>query len=281
MEIDEKDLPGYKIFWVDENNKKHVVSKFKADNDDEALKTLASFKEKNKDHEYYYGHIHYVKCVDSSHKVVMMSDIDDRDDLVFDFRKKKNALVSFFEKIIDFITYWTYDKPVDWWYALKDICYLLKYGERCSNQWNLDYHLVDSIILNVPSLIKHSHGLMFIDDAIVQLHGNEKGFDLKKYHEEHCMGYPKEDEELAVKIQDEEYRKILLYAKLYVYYSNFGIVDINDKDEVKFDKTWRHTLPIKPGTYDELEYDKLNCLAKYAWENMWDWVKKYGQTLND
>ena len=59
---------------------------------------------------------------------------------------------------------------------------------------------------------------------------------IKKYHEEHYAGYPKDIEDLAIKIQKEEYENLLLYVKLYQYYANFGDVDFDDLEEVEFDK---------------------------------------------
>ena len=278
-DIDEENLPNYRIFWVDDKRIKHVVLKFKALNDDEAYAKLKDFDSSHDDHVYYYGIIHYCKCINSSGDKMFIRELNDHaiswDD------SKKNVFLRVVEKIGDFFAYWIYYKPIDLWYKLKDIIYLLKYNEARSNQWNLDYHLLDSIELNVPSLIKYSHCMMFLDEAILQLYGNDAGFDLKKYHESHCACYPKEVEDLAMKIQHDEYNKLLLYVKQYKYYSNYGIIDIDDPDAVEFDNEWRHTLPVKLGTYDEYDYEKLEILYNTAWNNIWDWVKKYGHTLND
>jgi hypothetical protein len=142
-------------------------------------------------------------------------------------------------------------------------------------------HLVDSIELNLPSLIENSHSMMFLDDAIVELHGNDPGFDLNKYHEEHYAGYADDVQELAMEIQRREYSSLLQSVKLYKYYLNYGIVDVTNPDEVKFDKEFRKTLPVKPGTYDEFKYDELKKLVDQKWNDIWDWVKKHGHTLYD
>ena len=186
------------------------------------------------------------------------------------------------ENVKDFFHYYFVDKLKDLDYWLRDIIYLLKNKEAYSNQWNLDWHILDSMKRNIPSLIKNSYALSFIDEAIIKIHGKDPGFDLKKYHEEHCFGYPKDVEDLAIKIQNEEYEKILLYVKLYQYYFNYGDIDFDDPKEVEFDKEWRHTLPIKKGTYDEIsDYDEMNQLIKEYWNKIWDWMKVYGQKLND
>ena len=279
-DINEKDLLNYQLFWVDDKQLKHTIIKFKADNDEDALLKCDEYNIMNAgDHLYYYGKIHYVKCLnkDGTFTIRDMSDRSEVHGLIF----HKNAFLRIFESVCDFFSYWMWQKPIDWWYSIKDIVYLLKHKESRSNQWNLDMHLIDTIILNVPSLIKNSHGLMFLDEAIKRLNKDNAEFDLKKYHAEHCSGYPDEVEDLAYRIQIEEYNNLLLNARLYKYYSDAGIIDVDNEDEVEFDKKWRHTLPVKTGTYDEFDYDKLNELHQTAWNNVWDWIKKYGHTLYD
>jgi len=278
-DIDEKDLPNYQIFWVDDKQLKHTVLKFKADNDENALLKRDEYCILHVDHEYYYGRIHYVKCLNKD-GTFTIRDISDRSEM-HGMSCNKNFLVKIFDSICDFFAYWIWQKPIDWWYDARDLVYLLKHKECRSNQWNLDTHMIDTIILNVPSLIKNSHSLMFLDDAILRLNADDKTFDLKKYHAEHCSGYPDEVEDLAYRIQIEEYNKLLLNAKLYKYYINAGIIDTSNADEVAFDKEWRHTLPVKNGTYDEFDYEKLNELYHNAWNSIWDWMKKYGHTLYD
>ncbi|MBP5784397.1 MAG: hypothetical protein J6W16_02280, partial [Methanobrevibacter sp.] len=124
--------------------------------------------------------------------------------------------------------------------------------------------------------------LCIIDEAIMKLHENEPRFNLDAYHKEHCCGYPKEVEDLAMKIQKDEYKNLLLYVKLYKYYASNGYVDFENQEEVEFDKKWRYTLPIKSGTYDEIsDYKKLVSLSKEYWNKIWDWMKAYGDKLND
>lgn len=278
-DIDEEKLPNYKIFWVDNKQLKHVVLRFKAENDEEALAKLNEYiASDSSQRKHYYGRMHYVRHISSSGKTTVRA-LDD------DFSSGNEDKVNFFAKIFssisDFFSYWICTKPIDWWYKLKDIAYLLKHNEARSNQWNLDAHLIDTIILNVPSLIENSHGLMFLDEAILKLHGNEVGFDLKKYHEYNCHGYPVDVENLALKIQNEEYNKLLLNARLYKYYVDAGIVDSSNPVEVEFDMQWRSTLPVKPGTYDEFDYNKLKEMYQKSWNDIWDWIKKYGHTLYD
>lgn len=273
--------PNYKIYYFGKNHyDKIVLEKFYAENDDAAYAHLNTLPSNGKT--LYYAPIHYVSTVDSKGNRSPEVDIDEHHALGKWIHEDEPFLKRMWEEVKDFFVYWLVDRPKDFYYWLRDLKYLLKNKEAYSNQWNLDYHLLESIERNVPSLIKNSYALAFIDDAILQLHGNEPEFDLDKFHRDNCMGYPKEVEELAVKIQNEEYNKLLLYVKLYKYYAAFGDIDFDNPDEVAFDKEWRHTLPIKPGTYDEIsDIKKMTSLAQEYWNKTWEWVKKHGQKLND
>lgn len=278
-DFNEKDFPNYKIIWVDGCQMKHTALKFKASNDDEARLELDKWRNEHSDKEYYWSKVYYVRIMHKD-KTMTVREMEDSN-VVFGDEHKPNVFVRLLEAVSDFFAFWFWQKPVDWWYKLKDIVYLVKHGEARSNQWNLDMHLIDTIILNVPSLIKHSHGMMFLDEAIKELHKDDVGFDIAQYHNEHCQGYPEEVEKLAMEIQQREYNYILLNAKLYKYYSDAGIVDTDDPEAVEFDKQWRKTLPVAPGSYDQMNYTKLHEMHETAWSNVWEWVKKHGHTLYD
>lgn len=278
-DFNEKDFPNYKIIWVDGHQMKHTVLKFKASNDDEARLMLDKWRNEHSDKDYYWSKVHYVRIVHKD-KTMTVREMEDNN-VVFGDEHKPNIFVRLFEAIGDFFAFWFWQKPVDWWYKLKDIAYLVKHGEARSNQWNLDMHLIDTIILNVPSLIKHSHGMMFLDEAIKELHKDDANFDIAQYHNEHCQGYPEEVEKLAMEIQQREYNYVLLNAKLYKYYVDAGIVDTDDPEAVEFDKQWRKILPVAPGSYDQMDYTKLHEMYETAWSNVWEWVKQHGHTLYD
>ena len=248
--------PNYAIFHFNSMHRSIVDETFYAENDDGAYTYLLEFK---KDHhadgndsiEHFYKPITYVRIVNEDG--ISEHNIDD-----YDFCKrwqKDNKPTSkwdvFVEKIEDFL-YEIVDTFYNIKHKIRDFIYLIKNKEAYSNQWNLDWHLVDTIDLNVPSLIKNSHTFFFLDEAIKELHKDDSNFDIDEYCKS-CQGnFPKEVEDLAIKIQNKEYEKLLQHVKLYKYYCNYGYVDYDDPEQVEFDKKWRHTLPIKPGTYDKL-----------------------------
>ena len=285
MENIKEHKPNYKIYYFDDDHfKKIVVDKFHAENDHDAYVYLEAFRKtsvEHKDKQLYYSKIYYASMIKPNgnrSEEYDMEDIDARrrliDDELWFKRIAKNIKFN--------LHYWLIDRPRDFKYWIRDIIYLLKNKEAYSNQWNLDWHLIDSIERNVPSLIENSHALAFIDEAIYRRHGNEPEFDIDEFHRKYYAGYPSDLEDLAMKIQKEEYSNLLLYVKLYKYYAGFGDIDFNNPDEVEIDKKYRSTLPIKPGTYDEIsDYKKAMSLTKKYWDKIWDWMKAYGEKLND
>lgn len=278
--------PNYKI-WMFGKSKydKVTIEKFYAENDDVAYEHLKDFKKLRPvldDNHYYYGTIHYVCTVDCDGNRSEECDIDDRESRMKMLKSKKPWFKKIKDEMSFLLHYYFIDKPRDIKYWFRDLIYLLKNKEAYSNQWNLDWHILDSIERNVPSLIENSYALAFINEAIIKMHGNDPGFDLDKYYKEHCMGYPEDVEEFAMKIQKEEYSNLLRYVKCYKYYSSFGDIDFDNPEEVALDKELRHTLPIKKGTYDEIsDYKKAMSLSKEYWNKIWDWMKAYGDKLND
>ena len=278
--------PNYKIFHFDTARNTIVDEKFYAENDDAAYQHLLKFKEAHHaevsaDVEHFYKPIIYVSVLGED--CIPEHDVED-----YEFCKrwrKDNKRVSkwdnFVEKIDDFL-YDVADVFYNIKYKVRDFIYLMKNKEAYSNQWNLDWHLIDTIERNVPSLIKNSHALLFLDEAIKELHKDDSNFDIDNYYRD-CQGnFPKEVEDLAINIQNEEYEKLLHHVKLYKYYNDGGYVDYDDPEQVEFDKKWRHTLPIKPGTYDRLaDPKKMSDMVNEQWGKIWDWVKQYGQRLSD
>lgn len=282
---EKNEKPNYKIWHFGKSKWDRVVDEtFYAENDDDAYVHLQHWIN---DHvcfnfvQYYYSSICYVRYADGN-GIYEDFDIEDMAARKKWRARKTSFLKKAFDEITFFFSYYFISRPKDLYYWIRDLVYLLKNKEAYSNQWNLDIHILDSIERNVPSLIKNSQSLAFLDEAIIKMHGNDPQFNMKKYHEEHCMGYPKEIEDLAIKIQNEEYNKLLLHVKLYKYYADFGHINFDNDEEVMFDKKWRSTLPFKKGTYDEIaDYNKAIALAQDQWNKIWDWMKMYGQKLND
>lgn len=167
--------------------------------------------------------------------------------------------------------------------SLRCKLYLLKHGISKYSTWNLDSHLIDSIIKAVPCLIKNPHGLHWTTEAIIEVIGNgDPNFDAAEWESDHNFTYGHNVMKRAEEIQNAELNYLLLNARLYKYYSDFAIIDRNNPEEVLLDLHWHHTLPLVPGSYDIIsDYSKLNHLAQERWNNVWDWIKKYGQRLWD
>ena len=69
--------------------------------------------------------------------------------------------------------------------------------------------------------------------------------------------------------------------KLYNYYRHEGWLDDDTEETKKLDSEFHDTLPIIPGTYDRMEYKKLDAMALAEWKAIWDWMVVHGEGLWD
>lgn len=186
-----------------------------------------------------------------------------------------------YEKLWDSMSWWCWQKwtsklsDFKWWIA--DILYFIKYRQDRKASWSLDSYILDTIVHNVKVLMASKHGIsqMFIDEARKELHKHDKEFDLAEYNKEH-FNITEEEEKKASEIQNSTYQQILDAICKYNYYSCHGVADNEETD-----KKLRSTLPIIKGSYDMFDYKKLLSMQMKQWNFIWDWVRKYGQTLWD
>lgn len=282
-----KDKIHYKIFRVEKDPKtgaetKITMTTFWAKDDKEAYEELKKYrKAANKAYRYYFGTAGYYvgNELDASGKVKRY---DDYKEMMKDWLAVKTAC----EKISDIVLSpfeRVWDKMRDGWWWLCDLCFFIKNKHKRNESWSLDYHIVDDIIFNIPLLIKNKSGVPteFCMKARIELHKAEKNFDVDKSFEKE-PGSSDKELELAEKMWNEELEKGLLYAKLYTFYHELGILEKNAwPDSEKFEKEWAKTIPYVPGTYDRIDYVKLHSLENKYWNSLWNWIKDNGRNLWD
>lgn len=188
---------------------------------------------------------------------------------------------SFFEKLSSWYDVNVRMRIHDFFYNKKSMRFLKKTGHHREESYSLDTHIIDDIIFNVPIIKADKHGYPqhFCDKAVLELHKNEKSFDLDEFYSKNNWKTDKNVEDLAMAMYQAELDKLLLNARLYVYYSSYGIIDETNNDEVELDKKWHKTLPYRPGRYKELDYRKLHALEDKCWNSVFNWMKAYGRFL--
>lgn len=152
-----------------------------------------------------------------------------------------------------------------------------------SESWNLDCHLVNDILFNVPILLKDRHGvpIEFCFEAHKQLTGNPD-LDYETFYRE-SPSSSEEELKLAGKLFDVELEKLLLYAQLYTYYSEHGDVRSLKPESMwkEIDDKYKHTIPYCPGSNHHVKHEELQALIDDNWNKMWDQWKKIGRSCWD
>ena len=284
-----KQNPNYRIIRIEKHikkygflnmksyvyNKKITMLKFYAENDDDAYKFLVNYKKiANKAYDYYYDHCDSYGVKDANGKIHYYDDFEDKLDHKMNCGKWYKRI---YEDIVFNLEYIFIYKPKDLYYWVRDNIYLLKNKHQYGEYWSLDEHILKDLIWNIERLNKHSHGIQcpYCEMAVKETHKNDKNFDINKWNEQN-HSYTEEEEKLAVKYQKESRNELVKYIKLYMFYRDCGCSDYPE-----IEKEYHHTLPIKKGTYDILDYKKLNTLRQEYWNKIWEWMRIYGETLWD
>lgn len=270
----------YKIFRVEKDavtgtEKKITMKKFYAKDDTKAYEYLREYqKMANPEFTYYYGDTEFVVDYDKDGKEIRFDSLQESAEAW-----KKNETI--FEKISIWWDIYVKDTISDFFYNMKKRRFWRKTRHNYEESFSLDMHIINDIIFNVPIIKAEKHGYpqYFCDKAVLELHKNDKKFDLEKYYAENNGKTDKNVDELAVAMYHAELDKLVLNAKLYLYYESFGIIDEKNKDEVEFDKKWHKTLPYQPGRYKEFDYQKLRALQDKCWNSVFNWIKQYGRFL--
>lgn len=270
----------YKIFRVEKDvvtgeEKKVTMKKFYAKDDEKAYEYLKEYRKiANPEFIYYYGDTEFVVDYDKNGNEVRYDSLKESAEAW-----KKNE--SIFEKISIWWDVYVKDAISDFFYERKKHRFWKKTKHNYEEAYSLDMHIINDIIFNVPIIRSDRHGYPqhFCDKAVLELHKNDKKFDLDKYYADNCGKTDKNVEELAIAMYHAELDKLLLNAKLYLYYTSFGIIDEDNADEVEFDKKWSKTLPYQPGRYKEFDYQKLHALQDKCWNSVFNWIKQYGRFL--
>ena len=261
----------------------NIVERFNAEGDAEALRRLEEFRSSAAAGDgatYYYKEINGVWTTDAEGKSGKYYES------AYDMMEDMTRCRGLWDRITTEIGY-MWSRLGDAWYWLKYMWYFARTGHDYKASWSLDSHLLDEIVWNLKKLKEEHHGCspLFLDRARAKLHEGEDGFDKDAYAEKMNYDYTDEEWRLAEKMRAEEYDREVENIALYDYYAGCGIANeklLGGKAEAKaFEAKWRHTLPIKPGTYREFDYKRLAELQQERWDMAWDWIKEYGQCLWD
>lgn len=301
--------PSFRIFKMC-NGKKKVAHVFESDNYDTALKYFQEYyefnlKDKDPDSKYYFEMVREYFCVDDKDNILKKYDDLHPHKYTYTNESRKMDIAEinhFMKNLKSNIAHDTYEqiKVIENTLAkfvaqhqatlkliqhtdvktapeeqmdkitqdirktdelkgqLENYINLIKDKHEYNEWWSIDYHMLNDLRYNLPILIKKLHGY-------------------PTFLEEHAKKEGKEPFE----IWKDELKNLLLNVNLYLYYSSYGHVDKDDKQLQEIHKEYKDTIPIHEGTRHDIDYLELGKLTNKHWDFIWDWMKKYGQSLWD
>lgn len=286
---EQSEHPGqekFKIFYKDPEKGRVTVRTFWAAGDAGAETELEIFRRKNAlvcpddAKEYFYGQSGgYIHDLGNG----MEEEFDSMDDSMRRNRKEPLA-----ERVADFFM------PAVWWLrdvrcALKDFWYWFRHYDMRTNKshqrfesWSLDSAVLDMLEFNIPLIMESKNGVPneFCVMARKKLHEGEPDFDLDRSFRINPNPDDRTEMPVAEKLWKEELERMLLHIRLYRYYSGYGVVGPEDGPEyAEIARLYSRTLPYKPGTDRDIDFQKAHELTQREWNEIWKWMARYGQML--
>ena len=250
---------------------------------EDALDELELFKQKQQlvapsvETEYFYREInnHIVAHEDGTYTIGCGL----MDAIGFDHKNE-----SWWEKVKDFfmliswkmrnIKYMLYD--VMFWLGHYDM--KTNHSEERADCCNIDGTITRKLLFNIPRMIKslHGHPSKYVAEAVVKIRA-EKGQQIT-LEQAYKINASTEELDMAMSMWKADLEKLVLYIRLYEYYNARGIIGKEDGPEMeKIDKEYRNTLPVMPGTDNEIDYLKCEELTQKYWELYCDHWKTIGR----
>lgn len=273
----------YRIFRVEvdpktKKEKKITMKKFWGKSDADAQEELKKYvKIANKQYKYYWGTAEgYVEHDSKTKKDIYFDSMEEMHEA---WQKSQK----WYQNLWFNITYY-FSKVTDIRYTIKDIWYWFRTKHNRNESWSLDSHIIEDILHNVPIMIENLHGwpTYFSLEAVKEKHKDDPSFDVEKaFNADPNLCWKEKCDERALELWKEKLNELLLSARLYAYYSDYGIVNDKDTEMAKIDKKYKSTIPYVPGTYKQIDYSRLEKLTTKNWNKIWDWIRIYGRNLWD
>lgn len=226
------------------------------ENRDDAKNIIDNLQTGSSDTFYYKTTTPHI--IKKSDEYVVCNHLND----VFLSHKPTSWLGKINEKVINVYYYITYRIPEKLNCFIKDICYFIKnYNWECQYSHNrLEWysiidHIINDLKYNIPIMIKNGHSypteFTNIDewhDKLKQLLLYIQKYDFYRwyYSEEKCT---------------DEYKK--MGEEFVVHHNNLN-----------------KAIPYYENSKD-INYNELDKIVQKTWDNIIDWLKKYGQNLWD
>ena len=272
----------FEIFHKD-GDKTVVDFTFWAATREAAIDELELFKQKQQlvapsaETEYFYREINNYAVAHKDGTYTVGCGLMDMMDFVREkesWREKvKDFFMSISWKMCD-IKYMLYD--VIFWFGHYDM--KTNHGEERADCWSIGGMITRKLLFNIPRMIKSLHGCpsKYAAEAVVKAR-TEKGQRIT-LEQAYKINASTEEMDMAMSMWKADLEKLVLYIRLYEYYNARGIVGKEDGPEMeKIDKEYRNTLPVMPGTDNEIDYLKCEELTQKYWELYCDHWKTIGR----
>lgn len=190
-------------------------------------------------------------------------------------KKSIRFLVGSWIWLLDNLEYYLWKKWrsdfIDFSFNRRNIKNFKKTGHAISEHWGLAEHLLGDLKYNLKKLIEVKSGVtfQFIEEVVKDEHKDDPNFDFDTWFEQN-YNISNEIHEKAKARCHELYQHIIDLIDKYAFYAMTG---------PEPDKEYPNI--VLEGSYDELDYKKMSEISIQCWNEIWDLVKKYGNSMWD
>lgn len=260
----------YAIFIENDDTPKNI---FWAKTREEAEQEVDKFKSEHSNVSAYYKNYdyYYVLTNDGTNDVLQY------EHAFFEKTIEYKASISSLSDIIDRIYWFIKHKLEDIKYFIKDLFYWIEnyslgkgYSHSRIEWYCLKGHILEDIKFNVKKLIEQLHGCpnYMVEEA-------------KEYFKDNVEFANRDEVDKGAALWKIRLTELLDLVYLYELYESYGFgYDESDEYAIKIYNKYKDTIPYYKNSKD-INYVELDKMTTECWNNICNWMMKYGQNLWD
>jgi len=254
----------YKIYLKNlADGKTEDVERFEADNPEEAIKRTKSYREAANcaaGKEYYWDYVVIHIQLDEHGKEV------DRAESIHELHEKMKSRETKSEKIRFFFRV-VFDRISDKYYKIKYAFQRMFRGYDDVDSFSISDRILNFLLHNIPIMIENLHGCptKYCERAS-ELIEKSNGFEFDGYPQKSSLSM-----NIAMALWKTRLENILKSARLYLYYSSYGIQSADDENWINPSD---YPIPLMECTESLIDYEKLYELQENAKNKMFDYLRE-------
>ena len=244
------------------------VERFESESREDAINKTKEYRNRSEDGKKYYWDyvIEHVQLGKDGEEIARAESIEELHEELRKMETKTERFCLFFRALFRRIS--------DKYYKVKYAFQRMFRGYDDIDSFSISDGIIDFITYNIPIMIRNLHGCpqRYCDKA-QEIVDSAKDVKFDAYPQKNNLTM-----EIAMALWRNRLENILQCARLYKYYSSYGIQSIDDSDWLNPND---YPIPIVECTEFMIDYEKLHRLGEEAKDEMFNYIREDFDTLWD